>query len=1197
MSRKYNRYMKVFRIVVVMCVLSFGMPFTLIQAQHAIAERGNMSLSNNYQTNSFLEIVIDKVEINERPRLEAIQLIANKANLRVTYDVEIPALMDRVSFELSNITVQDALWAVLDNSGVRYAISRNGQLALFPYEIQPAVQIIQNGSITGRVTDARNGDPLTGATIYIESISRGTLPDDDGYYKLEGIPAGEYTIVASFLGYRRITRDITIVAGEELVLNFELQPSSATLQEVEVVSTGYQDIPRERATGSFVLLNEEAINQRVSTNILDRIENISPGLIFNRSAEDIDPISIRGRSTINANARPLIVVDNFPYDGELENINPNDVERITILKDAAAASIWGAQAANGVIVITTRRGNFDMTPVISFTSNTTVGEKPDLFYSDRMSSSDMVDIEVAMFNAGRFTARENSVTRPYLSEVVELMIRHRDGHISIDQLNSRLDYLRMQDVRVDMDKYYYQPSLNQQYALNIRGGSNTQRYIFSAGYDFNEPNRIGEKSHRFTLNGSHTWRLIENKLEITTGVGFVRSASYWDRAQFETTSYLRPYSRFVDDQGNPLPIYGWGNYRHDFLAEQESNGLLNWLYYPLLEVGAEDRNVQVNDYRVNTSISYEILPQLRASVYYQYWQNTNINKHNRPLESFYTRDLINQYTQVSANGQLTFPIPRGGIMDYGLTSGNSHQIRGLINFENTWNERNQVVALGGWELKSYESGGRSARYYGYNEKYGTSVNVDHVTRFPLYHYNLSTNVIPGSSTIHTGITENFVSFFINASYTLDQKYTITGSARNDASNLFGVRTNQKWSPLWSIGGSWLVSDESFYPENFFLDYLKVRLTYGYNGNIDRSVSAYTIATRTAPGNGSYPQLIGHTNVSAISRPPNPDLTWEKVGNTNLGLEFQAFDGVIRGNIDFYNKKSTDLIGDIYMPRQTGVGSFRGNFADMKTSGMDLHLTTRNLNKSMKWETTFLFSLVNNEVTKYEFNSSVSNYVTPLFIVPLAGYPLHSYYAYEWAGLDPQTGEPMGYLNGEPSKNYTAIVQSYTPETIQYIGPSRPTKFGSVINSFAWKNVTFSATIAYRLGYYIKRETLNYSSLLTNFIQTHGDYARRWQQPGDELNTNVPSMPSNFILPPNRIAFELNNASHYIRGDHIRMQDLRIGYKLPSKATTRLSIRSAEFYAYASNFGIIWSLSDYNKDPDYQLLRPERKLSFGIQVTL
>lgn len=1188
MSRKYNRYMKVFRIVVVMCVLSFGIPFTLIQAQHAIAERGNMSLSNNYQTNSFLEIVIDKVEINERPRLEAIQLIANKANLRVTYDVEIPALMDRVSFELSNITVQDALWAVLDNSGVRYAISRNGQLALFPYEIQPAVQIIQNGSITGRVTDARNGDPLTGATIYIESISRGTLPDDDGYYKLEGIPAGEYTIVASFLGYRRITRDITIVAGEELVLNFELQPSSATLQEVEVVSTGYQDIPRERATGSFVSLNEEVINRRVSTNVLDRIEDISPGLIFNRSSATNDPITIRGRSTINANARPLIVVDNFPYDGDLENINPNDVATITVLKDAAAASIWGAQAGNGVIVITTKRAAFNSKPKFSFTSNTTIGEKPDLFYDPKMSINEFIDLEIAMFNAGRYNSRINSATRPVLTPTIEALLAVRNGVLTQSEADELINKYRQRDTRSEMERYFYRESVNQQYAMNISGGTETQRYIAAFGFDNNLPSRIGEETNRFTLSGNHSWKMLDEKLELTTGISFVRSYTTSDRDQFPSTSFS-PYDVFKDENGNEVGL-PW-RYRLSYTETIDNPELLDWLYYPLSEMGTMDRSSRNNDFRVNTNLSYEIIPGMKASLLYQYWQSNVLGEHYRSVESFHTRDLVNRFAQVGPNGT-TFPVPKNGILSWDTNNSLSHQGRFQINYLKSFGDRHEIVALAGSEVKHFETAGRSGIYYGYNKKYGTSVTVDHTTRFNLSYPSIFIPSIPTTGTNHTGFVDRFISYYANAAYTLDSKYTLTVSARKDASNLFGVRTNQKGVPLWSAGLSWIISNEDFYDVPL-IPYLRTRLTYGYNGNIDKSVSAFLTANRQAAFGNSLPWFNG-LEVSSIQNPENPDLRWERVSVFNVGVDYQLVNGYVSGSIDVYQKTGLDLIGVTPMAPQTGRTSFRGNFANTETKGMDLVVNATPLNSGFRWDISWLYTITNEKVTKYDVMSSNSQYVQAS-LQPLKGRPLHGIYSYEFGGLDPQTGELMGYLNGELSKNYNAIMQAYTPETLIYHGSGRPTRFGSIRNTAYWRGFNLSANVSFRFGYYFRRSTVNYTSLYNNFLFGHADYSRRWQNPGDEKFTDVPSAPVNFILPAGQQIFHNSNSSLVEKGDHIRLQDLRFGYNIPTKILQTLPIERGELFIYMNNLGLLWKSTSLSIDPDYPTSKPIRTISIGIKA--
>lgn len=229
--------------------------------------------------------------------------------------------------------------------------------------------------ISGRITD-EEGNPLQGATISLLREGIATSSKEDGSFVLPGNFQSAELIITS-VGYAR--KNVSISNAAQMPLVIVLSKDVSQLTEV-VVSTGYQIIPKERSTGSFAVVDNELLNRRVSTDIISRIEDVTSGVIFNRAGSTTDPISVRGRNTIYANARPLIIIDNFPYEGDLVNINPNDVENITVLKDAAAASIWGARAGNGVIVITTKKGKFNTPAKLSFNSNLSLGSKPDVFY-------------------------------------------------------------------------------------------------------------------------------------------------------------------------------------------------------------------------------------------------------------------------------------------------------------------------------------------------------------------------------------------------------------------------------------------------------------------------------------------------------------------------------------------------------------------------------------------------------------------------------------------------------------------------------------------------------------------------------------------------------------------------------------------------------------------------------------------------
>ena len=311
-----------------------------------------------------------------------------------------------------------------------------------------------------------------------------------------------------------MTKEITVTNSNYLII--ALDSGSNQLNEVSIVSTGYQTIPKERATGSFVQIDNSLINRSVSTNILDRLNGVTSGLTFNNNnAHQFQQatIEIRGRATLFSNPNPLVIIDNFPYDGDLNNINPNDIENITILKDAAAASAWGSRSGNGVIVITTKKGRLNLAPTVSVTANTTIGAKPNLYYRPQLSSAEYIGVEQFLFNKGAYN---NTINNGYgaLSPAVEIFVARRNGTISIADSLSQINTLKSYDVRQQLLKYFYRPSVNQQYQASISGGSASQKYFVSAGYDNDLSNSVGSAYDRVTLNASNTYYFLKNKLEL-----------------------------------------------------------------------------------------------------------------------------------------------------------------------------------------------------------------------------------------------------------------------------------------------------------------------------------------------------------------------------------------------------------------------------------------------------------------------------------------------------------------------------------------------------------------------------------------------------------------------------------------------------------------------------------------------------------
>jgi TonB-dependent starch-binding outer membrane protein SusC len=313
----------------------------------------------------------------------------------------------------------------------------------------------QMATLKGKVVSKEDQSPLPGALVTLGENTKIGIADEEGSFVLEAT-SGTYKLRVTYLGMIPLEGEVTLPMQDELLL--QMDPDIRSLHEVTVMSTGYQDVPAERVTGSFVALDRELINRRVSSNLLERLEDVTPGLIFNRGlTTGRNTLSIRGRSTLFSNTQPLIVVDNFPYDGPLESINPNDIDQITVLKDAAAASIWGARAGNGVIVITTKNGSVGSPTRVSFNSNINLFEERDLYYVPQMNIGDFVDIQKSLFQSNFYRSQEISPNRPALPQAVETWIALRDGKITEQESNEIISRLKNQDLRRDLQQYYNIP--------------------------------------------------------------------------------------------------------------------------------------------------------------------------------------------------------------------------------------------------------------------------------------------------------------------------------------------------------------------------------------------------------------------------------------------------------------------------------------------------------------------------------------------------------------------------------------------------------------------------------------------------------------------------------------------------------------------------------------------------------------------
>lgn len=1070
---------------------------------------------------------------------------------------------------------------------------------LFLALLCPFLSNCQPITLKGKIINEQM-EPVAGATIALKrsvnnqpsSVIHQLSSDAKGEFTLQNVWLTD-TLIITAIGYE--TAMETLDFNSRGLVTIILKRRTVLLEEV-VVNTGYQQLPKERSTGSFDVITRQQFNRRPSISVIDRIENLSPGLLFNKADNQLGgSITIRGRSTIYGNTQPLIVLDNFPYDGEISNINPADVESITILKDAAAASVWGARAGNGVIVITTKKGT-TVTPRVEFSSNFSFTPKPRIFNLPLIGSADYIELEKFLFSKGYYNADINSVVHPPLTPVVELLIAKAAGTLSPAQADEQIEAFKQTDARTDAFKYLYRTSLLRQHAVSLSGNTPAVRYYLSLGLDNNLPNLLAMSQDRVLVTSRNTFKL-HRRLELFTTISFIQRTSQSGNNPgypFLSNGFgksLYPYARIADDDGNPVPLLR--DYRAAFIRSAEAAGLLNWQYNPVADIAYTNNRLRTTDYLLSGGFNYRLWKDLHLELLYSFESSGDAGQNNSTEDSYYARNLVNQFTQVDAAGTLTRPVPLGGIIQYSNARLVSHQGRGQLSYSRNWG-LHQLSAIAGAEVKQVRRNSDGYTVYGYNRIGNTAnSNIDFASRFKRYDNNNVTSPIPNSQFLQA-TTDRFVSYYANAAYTYKDRYMLSLSAREDASNLFGVKANQKGVPLWSGGLKWELAKEPFY--HFpTLSQLSFRFTYGIQGNIARNTAAFTTASYyTSPTTGAL--------AADINNPPNENLRWEKTALLNLGIDFAFAGNRFSGSAEYYRKRTTDLMArapvdaTIGLANNGGVSNYFGNVASMSGNGVDVQLHMQWLTKGLQWQTSFLLSTVHTRLTGYNMPASAlgNAYLAESLVTPVLGNPLFGIYSYPWHGLDPSNGNPLGRVGGHPSSDYATIVGKTPLDSMVYKGTINPQLFGALNNSLGWKNFSLSWIISYKARYYFRRPSVSYSSLFSTW-SGHSDYALRWQQPGDEAFTSVPSLvyPAN----TNRDRFYTTSEILVEKADHLRLEDISLAYEWSRAASSRFPVQKARLFVYAQNLGTLWTANKKGIDPYYITTpQPGKSISFGINIT-
>ncbi|ANI88853.1 hypothetical protein A9P82_05845 [Arachidicoccus ginsenosidimutans] len=1035
----------------------------------------------------------------------------------------------------------------------------------------------QNSIIKGKVT-GKNGAAIIGATIQRADGKNTAISSSEGFQI--AIPQLPETLTISYVGYQ--TKKIKITDAS-VFLNIVLVEDSSQLEDV-AINTGYQKLKPNEVNGSYVVIDNKTLNQQSSLDILSRLNGVTSSLLVNVGKSNPNPqngtgITIRGLSTINGPLDPLIVVDNFIFSGDISTINPNDVESVTVLKDAAATSIWGARAGNGVIVITTKKGNFNQKTKIDFNSNITFTGKPDLFYRPQISSSDYIDMEQFLYNQGFYNSLLTNKGQPAIPPAVLVFQEKQNGLISAEDSAAQINAMKQNDNRSQYMKYYEREGVTQQYALNLRGGSNNIAWLVSGDYDKSIGNQKNEYN-RMNLRFENTYRPIKN-MSINAGVYYTYTTSKDGLPSYSNVTTLNgnlyvPYLNIAGPNGESIAVPY--RYNTNYIDTAGAGKLLDWNYYPLDDYKHNVSKTNVEELTAHIGLDYHIVKGLNVSLLYQYQRQNTMSNSVADTASYYTRDLINTYSQLNrATGVVKYIIPLGGILSKSYASLYAYNFRGQLSFDRTFNGKHRINAIAGMEVRNeWTQDASGETFYNYNADPTTfTSSLDFSGTYPNFITGANSHLPSGASLLPE--TDNrFVSFFSNASYTYKDRYILSGSVRRDGANVFGANTNDRWKPLWSAGLGWEISKEKFYRSNW-LPYLRFSATYGVSGNVDLSKTALPIG-----GTGVNKQT-GFV-IEKISSINNPDLSWERSYQTNFRVDFASAKNIVRGSLEYYRKRGTNLYAQTpYDYTAWGLNeTITANVADMKGQGVDVVLHSENLDRKLKWSTDFLFNY-NRAITTEYYGNAATNIAKFIghgnIIQPIIGKPLYGIAAYKWGGLDAQ-GNPRGYLDDTLSEDYTAIIHSTLQDTLnrgsyKYIGSASPDYFGSIMNTFAFKGFELSFNIIYKFHYYLFKPSISYTALVNNGI-ANIDYNKRWQQPGDEHKTNVPS----FVYPlnSNREAFYTGSEVNVIKADHIRLQFVNLSYSF-ALHNPRLPFRNINLYVNAANLGILWRANKDHIDPD------------------
>lgn len=1164
------------------------------------------------------------VNFKEAPLETVLKEVAKQANFEVFYTQKLLKDSKPVTINIKNATLKETLDQIFNAQSLKYSITNQTIVVTASKRDGMGNELT---TLKGKVLNSKN-EPFPGVNVYITGTNRHAITDFDGSFSFDNVSA-HCIIECSGLTIEKKT--FAVSGRNPLTLIVEDKVSAMK----EVVVTGFQTLNRTHSTGAIAKVDEKTLNENINTNLASALEGRVAGLMFqkNPNGASADTPILRGIGTFSSlevGYSPLVVIDGLPTELTLDEINPYDIESINVLKDAAAGSIYGARAANGIIVLTTKKGNGKLK--VSINSDFFISTKPDIKDMNYASTSDILDFEQAVYNRERarfaniatmFNAYGDigSSSSKYYSPLYQLNRDLENGIISNSDYNSTIAQWRNNDYIKDYRDNVWQNEWRQRYNIAFSGSTSKQNTYVSLNYD-DSKNRIKNNTSRaFNMYAKSNFQ-VNNWLNATFGLNATYSNDDVTDSDFGNYNIQKRYERITDDYGE-LVIAPFVGIKDGFTGSRVINpamaakinslsGFKSMSFNVLdaLQEGVTHQNSL--SLRAFTNLNAKIWKGLSFSTQFQYELRKNDNDQYYAVDSYKMRYAINALTGYNpATNAYTYidGFSAGGRYKQWSSQASNYSFRNQLDFNRDFSEgRHAVNAIAGFEMReTFVPRGMEQIRYGYDPVTLTSAVLNSLalsqTGVPSYMYGNNTTLAAVSRT-QTEVLHHYFSVFSTAGYTYLSKYNVTGSYRVDRADLFGVDSKYKNRPLWSTGLGWNVSNEEFMQDVKWVNMLKFRATYGIGGNIDQSTTPYVTATRR---NDNLYQSLQYINITAQ---PNPLLRWEKTQTTNLGLDYTLFQNQLTGSIDVYRKYSSDLLATTDLDPTVGATSRRINAGALLNKGIEFSVGSQWYNSgNFRINSNVVFGFNKTTIDKVtRAESSASVYVSAPSNYFFEGEVYNSLYAYKYGGtingypyvLD-ENGNPSITFDDNGNPISTSIKTVTNPKALVNMGSLTPTYTGSLSQRFSYREFDLNMLFVFSGGNVMRRETIDMSTDDVNLSGITDRYTDTQQNGNTRLYVDLAE---NIRSYAGTISSQWRNSDvNVVDGDYIKLRNISLGYNLPKTFANKIKMESAKFTFQVNNIWY-WSAAGNRIDPEVysansgirNLPLPKTYL-FGFNLTL